>query len=210
MKERRKPPAPEPLPAGFAEVAGKRERRNSGPVRDPATGLYTMTALQEFIRYEIDGGSQTERNERFVTPVCAVAISLDALAGAGEAERARLLDVVIEAMSRITRRADRMARENDVFIALLRRTLAKRAREHYAPNMARLVGEAAREAGCPTTLSFGIASLTEHLVRNPEDMLKKAFAALAAARREGPGSIVIYDLRSVGHQPPANQDPGGL
>jgi GGDEF domain-containing protein len=102
---------------------------------------------------------------------------------------------VTEAIGRITRRSDRMAREGDDLVALLRRTLAKRAREFYAVNTARLVAEATAEAGCPATVSFGIASLTEHLVRSPEDMMEKAFQALAAARRAGPGSVVVYDLR---------------
>jgi GGDEF domain-containing protein len=166
-------------------------------LRDPKTGLYTVAALAEFIRYEIDGGAQTAVNESFVTPVCAVAISLDALAATTEGRRENMLDVTALAITRITRRSDRLAREGNDFVALLRRTLAKGARDHYAPKLMGAAVEATREASCFTTLSFGIASLTEHLVRDPDDMIKKAYVALDFAKRKGPGSVVVYDLREM-------------
>ena len=195
MKERRNTPPPEPLAPEFKQAGGGRE---ANQLKDPWTGLYTMATLLEFIRYEIDGGAQTERNERFVTPVCAVAIGVDALASIkDEATRARLTETVGRTIGKITRRSDRLARKGDDFVALLRRTLSKKAREHYAPHVVGAVMEVTREVGPATTLCFGIASLTEHLVKDPADMLKKAFTALEAARKSGPGSVVIYDLREM-------------
>jgi GGDEF domain-containing protein len=168
-------------------------------LRDPATGFFTMAALHEFIRYEIDGGAQTERHEQFVTPVCVVAIAVDGVGSVPHrAAQESLLDVTGRAIGQFTRRSDRLARHGDDFVALLRRTLAKRAREFYAPHLTAAVAEATREAGCPTTLSFGIVSLTEHLVRDPDDMLRKAFVALGSAKQQGPGSITVYDLRQMG------------
>lgn len=177
-------------------------RGGAGPadaivMRDPRTGLYTLSALREFIQYEIDGGAQTEVNERFVTPVCAVAIALDALSSMPENKHDDLVSLTARTIKRITRRADRLAQEGNGFVALLRRTLAKGARDHYAPHLTGIVVEATREAGCFTTLSFGICSLTEHLVRNPDDMIKKAFVALEVAKKRGPGSVVVYDLREM-------------
>jgi GGDEF domain-containing protein len=195
VKERRKTPPPGAISAPPKAAAGA---AGALLMRDTRTGLYSLEAIQEFIRYEIDGGAQTEVNERFVTPVCAVAIALDALEGASKAGRDRLLEVTGQTMKRITRRADRLAREGDRFLGLLRRTLAKGAREHYAPNLTASILEATREAGCPTTtLSFGICSLTEHLVRDPEDMIKKAFVALEFARKRGAGSVVVFDVREM-------------
>jgi diguanylate cyclase (GGDEF)-like protein len=195
MKERRSTPPPEPLAPEFRQAAGGRE---ANQLKDPWTGLYTMATLLEFIRYEIDGGAQTERNERFVTPVCAVAIGVDALSSIkDESARARLTETVGRTIGKITRRSDRLARKGDDFVALLRRTLSKKAREHYAPHLAGSVMEVTREIGLATTLCLGIVSLTEHLVKDPGDMVTKAFTALEAARKNGPGSVVVYDLREM-------------
>ena len=194
MTERRKAPPPGAVVA--ATTGAGAAEPGVVQLRDPKTGLYTVAGLVEFIRYEIDGGTQTEVNERFVTPVCAVAMSLDARSDSPEG--LRMVDVTSLAIKRITRRADRLAREGNEFVALLRRTLAKGARDHYAPHMMGVVVEATREASCFTTLSFGIASLTEHLVKDPEDMIRKAFVALEFARKKGPGSIMVYDLREMG------------
>jgi GGDEF domain-containing protein len=136
-------------------------------------------------------------NERFVTPVCAVAIAVDALSATPKASRDALMEVTSQAIKRVTRRADRLARDGDEFVTLLRRTLAKSARTHYAPKLAATVAEATREAGTPTTLSFGIASLTEHLVLDPDDMIHKALVALQFARKQGAGTALVFDLREM-------------
>jgi GGDEF domain-containing protein len=200
VKDRRKTPPPEPLPPEF-EKSGKEGAAGipgAHLLRDPRTGIYTMVALLEFIRYEIDGGTQTERNEQFVSPLCIAAISLDALpALKDEAARTRVVEASGEAIKRITRRSDRLARHGSDFVVLLRRTLAKRAREFYAPNVAGAVAEYTREASCFTTLTIGISSLTEHLIRDPNDMVKKAFVALDFAKKQGPGSMRIFDLREM-------------
>src|SRR5262249_44209943 len=146
-----------------------------------------------------DGGSQTELNERFVTPVCAVAIGIDALPSLPTDDaRAELADRAGEALQRITRRADRLARPQNDFVSPMRRTRAGRARGFYAVHVSAAVGEAMKETGTPTALSSGIASLTEHLVRAPEDMVRKALAALDLARQAGPGTVKVYDLRTMG------------
>ena len=187
---------PEPLGKEF-----KAPEQLSPPpalLRDPKTGFYTMLTIGEFILYEIDGGAQTEQHERFVTPLCVAAISLDALPSLTNDEaRGRLVEVVGEAMRKVTRRADRLARSGNDFVVLLRRTMAARARDYYAPHVRSVVAEACKEVKTPTTLSLGIASLTEHLVREPADLIKKAFAALEAAKKLGPGSVVVYDFRTM-------------
>ncbi|MBI4421292.1 MAG: GGDEF domain-containing protein [Gemmatimonadetes bacterium] len=196
FKERRSQPKAERLPKdykGAAEPAAP-----PALVLDPKTGLYTMLALQEFILYEIDGGAQTEQHERFVTPLCVAAIAIDALPSLpDDRARGRMVDVVGEALRKVTRRADRLARSGNDFVALLRRTLAARAREYYAPHVRGVVTESCTKEKVSTTLSFGIASLTEHLVRDPGDMIKKAFTALEAAKKAGPGSLAVYDFRTM-------------
>lgn len=199
MKERRKSAPPERIPTPSTEGGDPARAPASNQLRDPRTGLYTMGAIHEFIRYEIDGGSQTELNERFVTPVCAVAIGIDALASLpNETARVQLVEVTGQALRQITRKADRLARQENDFVALLRRTLSGRAREFYAVHVSAAIGHATQEAGMPTTLSFGIASLTEHLIRDPEDMVRKALAALDIARQKGAGTVKVYDLREMG------------
>lgn len=165
---------------------------------DGRTGFFTLPVLTEFIQYEIDGYFQTETNERFVTPLCVVAIGIDELPKCRDEEkRTALFDRVAADVAKVTRAADRLSRRDTELVALLRRTLARNVREFYAPRVSRFVTESAKEKGYPTTLSFGVASLTEHLVRNPDDMLAKAFRALEAAREKGPGSVALFDFREM-------------
>ncbi len=203
MKERRSspPPALVPIPPGAPRPSVSGAGVTNLLLREPRKGFYTMVALHEFIQYEIDGGSQTERNERFVTPLCAVAMSLDTLASLpDDGARGRLVELGGEAIKRLTRKSDRLALHGNTFVALLRRTLAKRAREFYASHVIGAIVEITKEAGCFTTASFGISSLTEHLVRSPEDMIQKAFVALDLAKRAGPGSVRVYDLREMARE----------
>lgn len=194
--ERRSSELRMPLPAGYGGMADRRSLPAVGHARlfDAATGFYTMPALLEFIQYEIDGSAQTLRNELYVTPLCAVAIEVDALTRAADEDaRRRVLEVVGDAIRRTTRGADRVARGDDHFVALLRRTMARSVHDHYAPRLAANVTDAAGTAGPVPVLSMGVASLVEHLVKNPEDMVRKALRALEVARAT-PGSAVIYDV----------------
>ncbi len=167
------------------------------PVRllDPDTGFYTRPALAAFIQYEIDGSAQTMMNELYVTPLCLAAVAFEEAPGKkGEDERGRLQAVLGDALRKLTRVADRVALDEGRFLLLLRRTLAANVRDHYAPRLVETVNEALHETGTTAKLSVGIASLVEHLVRNPDDMIRKAMRALQEARQE-PGSFVIYDFR---------------
>jgi len=194
VKERRKSPPPQRVAAPLSGPAAT----GSNLLKDPRTGVYNMLALHELLQYEIDGGAQTEANELFVTPLCLAAIAIDGLESLdSEIERGKLVEVTGQAIARGSRKADRLARQGNEFVVMLRRTLAKRTKEFWAPHLTAAVAQATREAGFPTTLSFGIASLTEHLVRGPGDMVKKALTALAVAKQRGPGSVVVYDLREM-------------
>ncbi|MFI5214624.1 MAG: hypothetical protein ACHQU8_08815, partial [Gemmatimonadales bacterium] len=155
---------------------------------DPGTGFYTRPALAAFIQYEIDGSAQTLMNELYVTPLCLVAVTLE------EASDKKAMETLGESVRKLTRTADRVAVDEGCFLLLLRRTLAANVRDHYAPRLAETVNEALGETGTTARLSVGIASLVEHLVRNPDDMVRKAMRALEEARKE-PGSFVIYDFR---------------
>lgn len=176
-----------PLPKSYK---GPGESKGTVRLRDPETGFYTRPALAEFIQYEIDGSAQTMMNELYVTPLCLAAVAFEGTGGSAE-ER---FMTVGEAVRKLTRTSDRVARDGDVFLLLLRRTLAKNVQEHYAVRLVETVNDALKEMGGVATLSVGIASLVEHLVRDPEDMVRKAMRALDEARKE-PGSCVIYDFR---------------
>jgi hypothetical protein len=187
--ERRTSELREPLPETYRGPGDRRSQAAAGPIRlfDAETGFYTRPALAEFIQYEIDGSAQTMRNELYVTPLCLVAVALEGTPGAQ-------LQAVSEAVRKLTRVADRVARDGDHLLLLLRRTLAANVREHYAPRLVETVNDALRETGAAAKLSVGISSLVEHLVRDPDDMIKKAMRALEEARKD-PGSFVIYDFR---------------
>lgn len=170
-------------------------KRTAPLVLMDAAGFHTMDAIREFIQYDLDGGAQTEWNERFVTPLCIAAISVDGLAQlADESVRNRLQALVGDTLKKLTRRADRLAKSGDEFVVLLRRTLSKKAHDFYAPNARKAIAEACGEG---TSICIGISSLTEHLVKGADDMLKKAMSALAAARKLGPGSTMVYDFRTM-------------
>ena len=80
---------------------------------------------------------------------------------------------------------------------LLTRTMAYSVRDHYAPRTAEHLREVAAAEGMSTTFSFGVASLTEHAIRDTDDMFRKSVRALEEAKKEGPGSLVIYDFRTM-------------
>jgi len=76
----------------------------------------------------------------------------------------------------------------------LRRTLSKKARDFYVPNARKVIAEA---CGKSTSFCAGISSLTEHMVKGADDMITKGLSALAVARKQGPGSTVVYDFRTM-------------
>jgi GGDEF domain-containing protein len=179
-----------PLPKSYKGTGEQKIVKGTVRLRDPETGFYTRPALAEFIQYEIDGSAQTMMNELYVTPLCLAAVAFEGTGGSAE-ER---FMTVGEAIRKLTRASDRVARDGDVFLLLLRRTLAKNVQEHYAGRLAETVNDALKDMGGAATLSLGVSSLVEHLVRDPEDMVRKAMRALEEARKE-PGSCVIYDFR---------------
>jgi len=199
-RERRSGDMIAPLPR---EYRGMGKRRSSPGAQAPllfdrATGYFTLPVLAEFIQYEIDGYAQMLANEHFITPMCLAAIGIDALNDIeDEEEHAQLLQVVGDDIHRITRAADRLARHETEFFALLRRTLSRNVREFYAPRIAELVAESSHKIDLPTTVCIGVASISEHLVRDPNDMIAKARRALEAARESGPGSVEVYDHRAM-------------
>jgi hypothetical protein len=184
-------PGDQPIAKGMGAA---RPRGSTFRLRDPDTGFYTRPALAEFIQYEIDGSAQTMRNELYVTPLCLAAVAFEGASGTKAKGQRRGLEVLGDAVRKLTRVADRVARDGDVFLLLLRRTLAKNVQEHYAPRLVEMVNDALTDMGATATLSVGISSLVEHLVRSPDDMVTKALRALEEARKE-PGSCVIYDFR---------------
>ena len=179
-----------PLPKSYKGPGEASASRGAVQLRDPETGFYTRPALAEFIQYEIDGSAQTMLNDLYVTPLCLAAVAFE---GAGGSAEERFMQVG-EAVRRLTRNSDRVAREGDIFLLLLRRTLAKNVQEHYAPRLVETVNDALKDMAATATLSVGISSLVEHLARDPDDMVRKALRALEEARKE-PGTFVIYDFR---------------
>lgn len=190
FKERRSSPK-----AGKVSEIVPAKPAGAGPILRDLAGFHTMEAVRELIQYDLDGGAQTEWNERFVMPLCMAVISIDGLAKLpNEGARNRLVAAVGETLSKLTRRADRLARSGNDYIVLLRRTLSKKAHDFYAPNARKAIAEF---CGDGVTVSLGISSVTEHMIQGANDMVKKAFAALEVARKQGPGSTVVYDFRTM-------------
>lgn len=183
------------LKKGKATDAPAPKRPPAPQVLIDGNGFHTMDAIREFVQYDLDGGAQTEWNERFVMPLCMAVIAVDGLSAFKDDEARRRVQVSAgEALRKLTRRADRLARSGDEFIVLLRRTLSKNAHDFYVPNARKAIADA---CGNGTTICAGISSLTEHMVKGADDMIKKGFSALAAARKQGPGSTMVYDFRTM-------------
>ncbi len=201
FKERRSAPKAARVSAELlAPPTGPAAAGESRALRD-AAGFYTLDALRAFIQYDLDGSVQTEWNERFIMPLCLAVIDIDGLADLPNAgARNRCQAVVGETLKRVTRRADRLGRADGTFLVLLRRTLAKRARDAYFPHVRKALADGTDPAGKTVTLSGGIVSLTEHMVTGADDMIAKGRAALAAARASGPGTATIYDFRTMPSQ----------
>lgn len=176
---------------------------------DDGTDLFKPAGVLLFVKFLIDVSHQTSVNEFQVFPACLVSISIDhiehladdhSLAG----DAVGLFVAVGKELARHTRKADKAGRTDRTFLVLLTRTMARTARDHYVPRMAEILHAAAKEEGIETTFSFGIASLTEHLVTDPDDMLAKSQRALEAAQEgteqtmeRGPARVAVYDFRSM-------------
>ena len=166
------------------------------------TGLYTLAGVMLFVRFLIDVSRQTVANEFHVFPAALVSISVDeienrAAKGPLSDEDSKVLHSIGVELSRITRQADKAGRHGRRFAVLLTRTMAYQVREFYASRTSESLQDAAKEEGMTTTFSFGVASLTEHAIHDTDDMFRKSAKALEVARQQGPGSLVLYDFRTM-------------
>ena len=166
------------------------------------TGLFTLAGVMLFVRFLIDVSRQTVANEFQVFPATLVSISVDEIENRADKgplsdEDLKVLHCIGVQLSRMTRQADKAGRHGSRFIVLLTRTMAYQVREFYGPRTGELLQDAAKEEGMTTTFSFGVASLTEHSIRDTDDMFRKSAKALDVARQRGPGSLVLYDFRTM-------------
>jgi len=176
---------------------------------DDGTGLFKLPGVLLFVKFLIDVSHQTSVNEFQVFPACLVSISVDIIEHLTDdhmlaSDAVELFLAVGKELVQRTRRADKAGRTDRTFVVLLTRTMARSARDHYVPRMAELLHGAAKKHGVETTFSFGIASLTEHLVTDPDDMLAKSQRALEAAQEgvelaveRGPARVATYDFRTM-------------
>ncbi len=166
------------------------------------SGLYTVAGVMLFVRFLIDVSRQTVQNEFQVFPATLVSIGVDeierrAAEGPLGDEDSRILGVIGRRLSKITRQADKAGRYGRHFTVLLTRTMAFQVRDFYAPRTTEYLQEVAASEGLETTFSFGVASLTEHAILDTDDMFRKSVRALEEAKEQGPGSVVIYDFRTM-------------
>jgi len=186
-----------PVPEGYQVPArDQRTAPAAGQIRlfDADTGFYTMPALHEFIQYEIDGSAQTLRNELYITPLCVAAVEVAPPHGVkDDLQRSRFLTAVSGAIRLTLRVADRVAREHDVFVALVRRTMAATVCAKLVPRLTSRIVDACADWG-KVNVTVGVSSLVEHAARSPDHMVRMALRALEEARRD-PGSAVVYDFR---------------
>ena len=164
--------------------------------------LYTLAGVMLFVRFLIDVSRQTVQNEYQTFPATLVSIAVDeierrAAEGPLGDEEARILGLIGQKLSIVTRQADKAGRYGRHFVVLLTRTMAFQVRDFYAPRTTEYLQEVAASEGLETTFSFGVASLTEHAIRDTDDMFRKSVRALEEAKKQGPGSLVLYDFRTM-------------
>ncbi len=202
-KERRRPAEFQPLTSYEGHGKGDTYKDLAPLFHAPDnTGLFTLAGVMLFVRFLIDVSRQTVANEFQVFPATLVSISADeienrAAKGPLSDEDQAILHRIGVELSRITRQADKAGRHGRRFIVLLTRTMAYQVREFYAPRTGELLQDAAKEEGMTTTFSFGVAILTEHAIRDTDDMFRKSAKALDVARQQGPGSLALYDFRTM-------------
>ncbi len=203
MKERRQSSGFEPLSSYEGHGRGN-SYKHFAPLfhDDDETGLYTPAGVMLFVRFLIDLSRQTVANEFMVFPAVLVSISVDEIerrvaAGPLDEESTVVLRAIGAELNRTTRQADKAGRNGTGFTVLLTRTMAYQVREYYEPRTAQYLGAVAEANGLATTFSFGVSSLTEHFIRDTDDMFRKSLRALDEAKKQGPGSVVIYDFRTM-------------
>jgi len=183
-----------PLPKVYTGLDKPRKSTTmNGMLLDPETGFFTMPTLTEFIQYEIDGSAQTLRNELHVTPLCLAAVDVGQPPDVAEV-RQKFWEAVHGAVRQVTRTSDRVAREGDQHIMLLRRSMAASLREHFAPRLTETINSACADFGV-VTVSLGIASLVEHVAKSPGHLVRMAQRALEESRTTG--VPVVYDFRTM-------------
>ena len=202
-KERRHSVEFKPLPCYEGHGSGKTYSHFTSLFHESDdSGLYTIAGVMLFVRFLIDVTRQTFHNEFQVFPATLVSIAVDEIerrAGEGQLgdEDSRILTVIGRKLSKITRQADKAGRYGRHFTVLLTRTMALQVRDFYAPRTTEYLQDVAASEGLETTFSFGVASLTEHAIRDTDDMFRKSVKALEEAKKQGPGSLVIYDFRTM-------------
>lgn len=202
-KERRHSVEFKPLPCYEGHGSGKTYSHFTSLFHESDdSGLYTIAGVMLFVRFLIDVTRQTFHNEFQVFPATLVSIAVDeierrAVEGQLGDEDSRILTVIGRKLSKITRQADKAGRYGRHFTVLLTRTMALQVRDFYAPRTTEYLQDVAASEGLETTFSFGVASLTEHAIRDTDDMFRKSVKALEEAKKQGPGSLVIYDFRTM-------------
>lgn len=168
-------------------------------VKDAVSGLYNATYFQQRLHEEIC------RARRYSLNVCLVFLEIDDFEGYVERNGRFMGDFVLSDVGNIikrnTREVDTAARFGDhVFALLLPETrrlgamrLAERIRkvmeEYPFPSRERKEVEA-------LSMCAGVASYPAN-ADNERDLLKRALAALAAAKGEGPNSLCLFSEEVV-------------
>jgi diguanylate cyclase (GGDEF)-like protein len=153
-------------------------------VRDPLTGLYNRRVMESVLIREF------KRARRYKSSLSVAFIDLDDFKGVNDRYGHECGDAFLKHVSlglmKMTREVDVVARyAGDEFVLILpgttgeeARRLLERLQDHFAPNQMRW-----EEDFISASFSFGIASLPDSGIQDPESLLGSADAMLYRAKK---------------------------
>jgi two-component system cell cycle response regulator len=168
----------------FDELVRSKRELEDAVVVDPQTGLYNLRFLHRRLPEEF------ARAQRYDDTLAFLVLALD-----GGRVADRQAQKIGEALARIVRTVDLLARSGDAEFAILLPST------HLAGALpvARRAQNALRQMG--VSGSIGAAFFPSKQVTSADDLLRQATVALARAREEGPGWMCLLQHQSYLYRP---------
>ncbi|MDI1444750.1 GGDEF domain-containing protein [Polyangium sp. 6x1] len=182
---------------------------------DEVSLVDALTGLANRRRFEEECEREHRRAQRVWDSYAVARVDVDGMGAVNEAlgreKGDALLRLLGQALRASRRQYDVVARWGDDDFAVLLPCVDRAAVKSVLTRAAAQMTAAAKDAGYAITLSVGVAVWKPPSADSAADVLGRATAALDAAKRKGPGAILVdlggtsikSDLEHVADEPPA-------